>query len=87
MSQRSVTYRYKEHPSREHSFRMSELEWIGVASKAFTYCGHLLRIVRKGREALTKQQEEIADLKTKVKGQKKVIDELTGKNGGYDTVN
>ena len=65
MSQRSVTYRYKEHPSREHSFRMSELEWIGVASKAFTYCGHkLLRIVRKGREALTKQQEEIADLKT-----------------------
>ena len=65
---------------------MSELDWIGVASKAFTYCGHLLRIIRKGKETLTKAQEEIARLKTKVETQKRFIDELTEKNGSYDTV-
>ena len=65
---------------------MSEIEWIGVASKAFTYCGHLLRIIRKGKEALTKQQEEIASLKRKVERQKTFIDDLTGKNGCCDTV-
>ena len=65
---------------------MGELEWIVAASKAFTYCGYLLRIIRKGKEQLANQQEEIAELKTKVKGQKKFIADLTGKDGSYDTV-
>ena len=58
---------------------MCELDWISAASKAFAYCGHLLRIIKKQKEKLTKLQEEIASLK-------RFINELTEKNGCYDTV-
>ena len=70
------------------SFRMPELEWIGAASKAFTYCGHLLHTIRKLEQKFIKIQEEVARLKTLVERQKKSIDELTGKqeDGSYDTV-
>ena len=72
---------------------MPELEWIGAASKAFTYCGHLLHIIKKLEQKFLKIQEETQRLKTLVERQKKFIDELTGKeehpkyfDGGYDTV-
>ena len=75
---------------------MSNLEWIKAASKAFTYCGHLLQVIKKLEEKFIKIQEEVTRLKTLVERQKKFIDELTGKeenvhrqkftDGGYDTV-
>ena len=69
------------------SFRMPELEWISAASKAFTYCGHLLQIIKKLEQKFLKIQEETQRLKTLVERQKKFIDELTGKeDGSYDTV-
>ena len=65
---------------------MTEVEWISVASKAFTYCGHLLRIIKKQKEISKNLQEEITNLKTKIERQEKFIDDLTGKDGCYDTV-
>ena len=86
MKQQSVTSSYKGTLAVSKIIRMTDLEWIGVASKAFAYCSHLLRIIRKGKEQLAKQEEEITSLKTKVKGQKTFIADLTGKDGSYDTV-
>ena len=65
---------------------MSELQWISAASKSFTYCGHLLQVIKKLKEKFTKLQEETERLKTLVERQKKFIEELTGKDGCYDTI-
>ena len=97
-----MTCSYKGANTVNISFRMSDLEWIGAASKAFTYCGHLLGVIKKLEKKFLKIQEEVARLKTLVERQKKFIDELTGKeenvhrqkfieqlvgnDGGYDTV-
>ena len=65
---------------------MSELQWISAASKSFTYCGHLLQEIKKLKEKFTKIQEEAARLKTLVERQEKLIQDLTGKDGSYDTI-
>ena len=85
MNQQSVTYRYKEHTFVKNHLEC-ELDWISAASKAFSYCGHLLQLLKKHKAKLTKLQEEIASLKSQVERQKKFIDDLTGKDGRYDTV-
>ena len=66
---------------------MSNVDGIGAASKVFTYCGHLLNVIKKLEQKIVKIQEENEKLK-------KFIDELQEKeetisiesNGGYDTI-
>ena len=65
---------------------MSELEWINITSKSFEYCAHLLQQIKKLKEKFEKIHEEATRLKTLVAKQEKLIQDLTGKDGGYDTV-
>ena len=65
---------------------MSELQWINVASKSFAYCAHVLQQIIKLQETLAKIEKEAARLKTLVEKQEKLIQDLTGKDGSYDTV-
>ena len=65
---------------------MSDLRWISAASKSFTYCGHLLHVIKKLEEKIIKIQEEVVRQKSLVERHKKFIAEVTGNNGGYDTI-
>ena len=58
---------------------MCEIEWINVASKSLAYCAQLLQQIRQLKEKLEKVQEE-------AKKQQQLIQDLTERHGGYDTV-
>ena len=65
---------------------MSELEWINVASKWLAYCAQLLQQIKHLKEKFEKLQEEAARLKVLVKKQEQLVQDLTERHGGYDTV-
>ena len=65
---------------------MCELEWIHIASKLLAYCAQLLQQFKQLKEKFEKIQEEAARLKTLVKKQEQLIQDLTERYGGYDTV-
>ena len=65
---------------------MCELEWINIASKSPAYCAQLLQQFKQLKEKFEKIQEEAARLKTLVKKQEQLIQDLTERHGGYDTV-
>ena len=65
---------------------MSELEWINVASKSLAYCAQLLQQIKHLKEKFEKLQEKAARLKVLVKKQEQLVQDLTERHGGYDTV-
>ena len=65
---------------------MCEIEWINVASKSLTYCAQLLQQIKHLKETLERLQEEAARLKTLVQKQEQLVQDLTERHGGYDTV-
>ena len=64
---------------------MCELEWINIASKSLAYCAQLLQQIKQLKEKLEKLQEA-ARLKVLVKKQEQLVQDLTERHGGYDTV-
>jgi len=60
------------------SLRMSELEWIHVASKSLGYCAHLLQKIKQLKERLAALQEEVTRLQSLVQEH--------NEEHGYDTV-
>ena len=58
---------------------MSEIDWINVASKSLAYCAKLLQQIKELKEEATR-------LKSLVEKQEQLIQDLTEKHGGYDTV-
>ena len=58
---------------------MSEIDWINVASKSLAYCAQLLQQIKQLKEEATR-------LKLLVEKQEQLIQDLTEKHGGYDTV-
>ena len=65
---------------------MCELEWINIASKSLACCAQLLQQLKQLKEKFEKIQEEAARLKTLVQKQEQLIQDLTERHGGYDTV-
>ena len=68
------------------SFIMCELEWINIASKSLAYCAQLLQQIKQLKEKFERLQEEAARLKTLVQKQEQLVQDLTERHGGYDTV-
>ena len=68
------------------SFIMCEIEWINVASKSLAYCAQLLQQIKELKEKVATLQEEAARLKTLIEKQEQLVQDLTEKHGGYDTV-
>ena len=64
---------------------MCELEWINIASKSLAYCAQLLQQIKQLKEKFEKLQEA-ARLKVLVKKQEQLVQDLTERHGGYDTV-
>ena len=64
---------------------MCELEWINIASKLLAYCAQLLQQIKQLKEKFEKLQEA-ARLKVLVKKQEQLVQDLTERHGGYDTV-
>ena len=64
---------------------MCELEWINIASKSLAYCAQLLQQIKQLKEKFEKLQEEAARLKVLVK-KEQLVQDLTERHGGYDTV-
>ena len=58
---------------------MCEIEWINIASKSLAFSAKLLQQISVLKEKLEKVQEEATTLKT-------LVQELTERDGGYDTV-
>ena len=58
---------------------MSEIDWINVVSKSLAYCAQLLQQIKQLKEEATR-------LKSLVEKQEQLIQDLTEKHGGYDTV-
>ena len=65
---------------------MWELEWINVASKSLAYFAQLLQQIKQLKEKFERLQEEAARLKTLVQKQEQLVQDLTERHGGYDTV-
>ena len=65
---------------------MCELEWINIASKSLAYCAQLLKQIKQIKEKFEKLQEEAARLKVLFKKQEQLVQDLTERHGGYDTV-
>ena len=65
---------------------MCELEWNNIASKSLGYCAQLLQQIKQHKEKFEKLQEEAARLKVLVKKQEQLVQDLTERHGGYDTV-
>ena len=68
------------------SFIMCETYWINVASKSLAYCAQLLQQIKELKEKVATLQEEAARLKTLIEKQEQLVQDLTEKHGGYDTV-
>ena len=64
---------------------MCELEWINIASKSLAYCAQLLQQIKQLKEKFEKLQEATR-LKVLVKKQEQLVQDLTERHGGYDTV-
>ena len=64
---------------------MCETYWINVVSKSLTYCAQLLQQIKELKEKVAKK-EEAARLKTLIEKQEQLVQDLTEKHGGYDTV-
>ena len=73
-------------PQPHSSSIMCELEWINIASKSLAYCAQLLQQIKQLKEKFEKLQEEAARLKVLVKKQEQLVQDLTERHGGYDTV-
>ena len=65
---------------------MCELVWINIASKSLAYCAQLLQQIKQLKEKFERLQEEAARLKVLVKKQEQLVQDLTERHGGYDTV-
>ena len=65
---------------------MCETYWINVASKSLAYCAQLLQQIKELKEKVATLQEEAARLKTLIEKQEQLVQDLTEKHGGYDTV-
>ena len=72
-------------PEPHSSSIMCELEWINIASKSLAYCAQLLQQIKQLKEKFEKLQEA-ARLKVLVKKQEQLVQDLTERHGGYDTV-
>ena len=68
------------------SFIMCETHCINVASKSLDYCTLLLQQIKELKEKVATLQEEAARLKTLIEKQEQLVQDLTEKHGGYDTV-
>ena len=64
---------------------MCELEWINIASKSLAYCAQLLQQIKQLKEKFERLQEEAARLKVLVE-KEQLVQDLTERHGGYDTV-
>ena len=65
---------------------MCELVWNNIASKSLAYCAQLLQQIKQLKEKFERLQEEAARLKVLVKKQEQLVQDLTERHGGYDTV-
>ena len=85
MNQSTMTNPYKQ-AWQHRSFIMCETYWINVASKSLAYCAQLLQQIKELREKVATLQEEAAGLKTLIEKQEQLVQDLTEKHGGYDTI-
>ena len=58
---------------------MCEIDWINIASKSLAFSAKLLQQISLPKEKLEKVEEE-------AKKQSQLLQELTEKHGGFDTV-
>ena len=65
---------------------MCELEWINISSKSLAYCAQLLQQIKQHKEKFERLQEEAATLKALVQKQEQLVQDITERHGGYDTV-
>ena len=65
---------------------MCELVWINIASKSLAYCAQLLQQIKQLKENFERLQEDAARLKVLVKKQEQLVQDVTERHGGYDTV-
>ena len=63
----------------DSSLIMCEIDWINIASKSLAFSAKLIQQISLLKEKLEKLQEE-------AKKQSQLIQELTERHGGYDTV-
>ena len=85
MNRSTMTNPYKQ-AWQHRSFIVCEIEWINVASKSLAYCAQLLQQIKELKEKVATLQEEAARLKTLIEKQEHLVQDLTEKHGGYDTV-
>ena len=65
---------------------MCELVWVNIASKSLAYSAQLLQQIKQLKEKFERLQEEAARLKVLVEKQEQLVQDLTERHGGYDTV-
>ena len=66
-------------PGQHCLFIMCEIHWINVASKSLAYCAQLLQQIKQLKQKVT-------SLNALIDKQEQLIQDLTEKHGGYDTV-
>ena len=64
---------------------MCELVWVNIASKSLAYSAQLLQQIKQLKEKFERLQEA-ARLKVLVEKQEQLVQDLTERHGGYDTV-
>ena len=65
---------------------MCEIDWSNIASKSLAFSAKLVQHISLLKEKLEKLQEEEARLNTLIQKQEQLIQDLTERHGGYDTV-
>ena len=65
---------------------MCEIEWINIASKSLAFSAKLVQQISLLNEKLKTLQEEEARLNALIQKQEQLIQDLTEKHEGYDTV-
>ena len=65
---------------------MCELVWVNIASKSLAYSAQLLQQIKQLKEKFERLQEEAGRLKVLVEKQEQLVQDLTERHGGYDTV-
>ena len=65
---------------------MCKLVWVNIASKSLAYSAQLLQQIKQLKEKFERLQEEAARLKVLVEKQEQLVQDLTERHGGYDTV-
>ena len=65
---------------------MCKLVWVNIASKSLAYSAQLLQQIKQLKEKFERLQEEAARLKVLVEKQEQLVQDLTERHGGYDTL-